>query len=219
MLAEQVCVDPPRLTLPGRVLVHREDDAEVVVPAVERLQLLEERRRLAVAVRVHERDPVVEPVLGDRVEHAAEDGDPDPARDEGERPARVLRQDVAALRLLDVRLRPDLELRHRALERRVADPCREPEHAALVRRGDDGEVPARPLLVVVRRVDQVDEEVLPRLEVDLGALEVEDDHPRALRDLGVLLDGSAHAGGKYLPKRDPYAGRRRGGNERRAADV
>jgi hypothetical protein len=52
---------------------------------------------------------------------------------------------------------------------------------------------AGPLVVLVGRVDQVDEEVLPGHEVDLRALEVEDDEPGALGDLGVLRDDRAHA--------------------------
>ena len=53
-------------------------------------------------------------------------------------------------------------------------------------------MPAWPLLVVVRRVEQGDPEVLAGLEVDLLAEQVEDDHQGPLRDLRLLLDPRLH---------------------------
>ena len=86
----------------------------------------------------------------------------------------VLGQQEAALRLLDFDLVADLQLRERPLERAVADPGREPQHAALGRRRHDRDVAAKALLVVMAPVGQLDPEVLPGLEVDLLAAQVED---------------------------------------------
>jgi hypothetical protein len=55
----------------------------------------------------------------DIAEHAAEDGDPDAARDEDVRRARVLGKSEVALRLLDFDLGADRQLDERTLERRV----------------------------------------------------------------------------------------------------
>jgi hypothetical protein len=56
--------------------------AQVRVVALERGQLVDESGRFPVAVRVDQRHPVGKLFLGDVAEHAAEDGDPDAARDE-----------------------------------------------------------------------------------------------------------------------------------------
>jgi hypothetical protein len=61
-------------------------------------------------------------------------------------------------------------------------------------------VPARPLLVLVRRIDECDPEVLAGLEVDLTSEQVEDDQQRRLRDLPLLLDPRAHL--PNLPRAD-----------------
>jgi hypothetical protein len=53
-------------------------------------------------------------------------------------------------------------------------------------------VPARPFLVLVGRVEQLDPEVLAGGEVDVLSLQVEDDEQRALRDLALLLDERSH---------------------------
>ena len=86
----------------------------------------------------------------------------------------------------------DRELGERALEGRVAKACAEPEHVPLGRRGDDGDMPPRPFVVLVGRVEQLDPEVLAGGEVDLLPLQVEDDEQRALRDLALLLDERPH---------------------------
>jgi hypothetical protein len=173
---------------------HRRHQPEPVAARVELLQLVEEGGRLAVAVRVHERHAIRLAGVVDVPEHAAEDGDPDAARDEHVRRGRVLRQDEIALRLLDLDLRPDRQLDERPLERRVAEAGAEAEHAALRRRRDHGDVSPRSLLVVVRRIEQLDPEVLAGAEVDLRALQVEEDEQRPLRHLPLLLDQRAHVG-------------------------
>src|SRR5205085_8324096 len=71
-------------------------------------------------------------------------------------------------------------------------PRAETEHARLRRRGDDADVPTRPALVDVRRVEQLDPEVLTGAERNLLAVEVEDDEQRPLRDLPLLLDCGPH---------------------------
>jgi hypothetical protein len=53
-------------------------------------------------------------------------------------------------------------------------------------------VPAWPLFVLVRRIEQCDPEVLAGLEVDLTSEQVEDDQQRPLRDLPRFLDLRAH---------------------------
>ena len=53
-------------------------------------------------------------------------------------------------------------------------------------------MPAWPLLVLVRRIEQRDPEVLTRLEVNLTSEQVEDDQERSFRDLPRLLDLRAH---------------------------
>src|SRR5262249_33485223 len=95
----------------------------------------------------------------------------------------------------------DLQLGERLLERRVAQPRTEAEHALLGRRRRDGDVPAQALLVLVAAVGQLDPEVLPRAEVDPLAVEVEDDEQRPLRDLPALLPERAHAGRLSPPPR------------------
>ena len=105
---------------------------------------------------------------------------------------RVLGKVVVALRLLDLDLGTDLELGERALEGAVPKARAEPEHATLGRRGDDRDVAAWPLVVVVGRVEQLDPEVLARREVDLLALKVENDQKRSLRDLPLLFDSRSH---------------------------
>ncbi len=116
-----------------------------------------------------------EPLLRDVAEHAAKDRDPDSPGDEHVGPIGLIREQKASLRLLDLDRGSDGKLGERPLERGVAQARAETEHAALVRRRDDGDVPARALLVVVWRVEKGDPEVLARLEVDLAAEQVEDD--------------------------------------------
>jgi hypothetical protein len=53
-------------------------------------------------------------------------------------------------------------------------------------------VPARALLVVVRRVEELDPEVLARRELDVLSAEVERDEEGSLRDLALLLDRCLH---------------------------
>ena len=77
------------------------------------------------------------PLFRDVAEHAPKDGDPDPAGDEDIVARRVLGEEERSLRLLDVDLGADRELVERALEGAVAEARAEPEHTALVRRGDD----------------------------------------------------------------------------------
>ena len=64
--------------VPARILGHREHDAQILVRALELLELVEERGGFAVAVRVDERHPVGKVLLGGVAEHAPEDGDPIP---------------------------------------------------------------------------------------------------------------------------------------------
>ena len=108
------------------------------------LELVEERRRLAIAIRVDERDAVRQLLVGDVAQHRAEDGDADTAGDEDVVDGRVLGQEEGALRLLDLDLVPDLELGERALEGGVAESRREPDAHPLGRRGDERDVAARP---------------------------------------------------------------------------
>src|SRR4051812_6690389 len=192
VVAEQVRIDVARLAVPRLVVRHREHEADVRVPLLELLQFVEERGRLAIAVRVDERDAMRQPLLGDVEEHRAKDGDADAARDERERPFRLAREEEVALRLLDVDLGADGKLRERTLERRVAHARAEAEDAALVRRRDDRDVPARAFLVVVRRVEERDPEVLPGGEVDLLAEQIEGDQQGPLRNLALLLDLRPH---------------------------
>ena len=194
MVAQHPRVDASRLALPPVVLGHRHDQPEARQRPLELLQLVQERGRLAIAIRVDECHLVGLAGIGDVSEHAAEDGDPDSARHEHVLPLRVLGQVVVALRLLDLDLVADLELGQRALEGGVAQARAEPEHPALGRRGDDADVPPRALLVVVGRVEQLDPEVLAGREVDLLALEVEDDQQGPFRDLPLLFDSRAHRG-------------------------
>jgi len=53
-------------------------------------------------------------------------------------------------------------------------------------------VAPRPPFVVVRRIDQRDEEVLTRGEVDLLPEEVEENEERSFRNFALLLDPCAH---------------------------
>ena len=168
---------------------------DVRVLALELRELFEERRRLAVAVRVDEGDAIREPVLDDVAEHAAEHRDADPAGNEDVRHTRILRKQEAPFRLLDVDVGADGELRERPFEGRVPEAGAETQDAALVRRGDDRDVAAWALLVVVRRVEQRDPEVLTRSEVDVAAEQVEHDHQGALRDLALFLDLCVHGAG------------------------
>jgi hypothetical protein len=69
----------------------------------------------------------------DEAEHAPEDGDPDSAGDEDERPRRVFGQPEFSLRRLDFDLAPDGKLAQRSLEGAVAHAGGEAEHAFLVR--------------------------------------------------------------------------------------
>ena len=103
------------------------------------------------------------------------------------------REDELALRMFDVHLCSDRQLGERALERGVAQAGGEAERAAFVRRGRDRDVATRPFLVVIRRVEQGQPEVLAGAEVDLLAEQVEADKERPLRDLALLLDRGAHA--------------------------
>ena len=64
------------------VVGHRQHEANVRERALELLELVEKAGRLPVAVRIDERDPVRQALLGDVPEHAPEDGDPDAAGDE-----------------------------------------------------------------------------------------------------------------------------------------
>ena len=133
-----------------------------------------------------------QPFLRDVEEHRAKDRDADAARDEDERPLGLARQKEAALRLLDVDLGADGKLREGALERRVAQARAEAEDAAVVRRRDDRDVPARAFLVVVGRIEQRHPEVLPSDEVDLIAEQIEDDQQCPLRNLALLFDLRPH---------------------------
>jgi hypothetical protein len=54
-------------------------------------------------------------------------------------------------------------------------------------------VASRALLVLVRRVEQLDPEVLAGLVLELRAGEVEENEERPLRNLTFLLDRCAHA--------------------------
>jgi hypothetical protein len=65
-------------------LGHGEDEPEVGQRLLELAELVQEGRRLAVAVRIDERRAVRKPLLTDVAEHAPKDGDPDPAGDEDE---------------------------------------------------------------------------------------------------------------------------------------
>ena len=199
VVAEEAGVEPPRLACPARILRHGQDQADVLVRAGDVLELVEERGRLAVAVRVDQRHAIPGARVLDVPEHGAEGGDPDPAGDEDQQPRRVLRQDEVALRLLDLDLGPDGELGERALEGAVAEPCAEPDHAALGRRCDRRDVTARALLVLVRRVQQLDPEVLAGAVVERLVAQVEDDEERPLRHLLLLLDRRAHGQDPVIP--------------------
>jgi len=61
------------------------------------------------------------------------------------------------------------------------------KHTAPVRRGDNRDLPARPFLVLVRRVEQRDPELVARLEVDPASEQVEDDQERPFCDLPLLF--------------------------------
>ncbi len=100
--------------------------------------------------------------------------------------------DEVSLRLLDVHLRSDRKLGERALEGRVPQPRAEAQHSSLIRRGDDGDVPPQSPFVLVADVGKRYEEVLPGLEVDLLAEQIEGNEERPLRDLLLLLDPRAH---------------------------
>ena len=111
-------------------------------------------------------------LLGDIAKHAAKDGDPDAAGDEDERPRGVVGQQELPLGRLDVDLGAHLQFGQRSLEGAVTHSRGEAEHALLVRRRHDADMPAKALLVLVADVGQRDKEVLPRLELDLLVLEV-----------------------------------------------
>ena len=192
MVAKHLCVDVTLLAVPALVVGHRHYEPDVRVAALELFQLIEERRRLGVAVRIDERDAMRQPLLRDVQEHRAKDRDADAARDEHEGPVGLARHEEVALRLFHVDLGADGKLAERALERRVAKARAEAEDAAFVRRRHDGDVPARALLVVVGRVEQRDPEVLAGDEVDLLAEQVEGHHQRPLRNLALLLDLRSH---------------------------
>jgi hypothetical protein len=85
----------------------------------------------------------------------------------------------------------DRKLDQRALEGGVAQARAEAEPSSLVRRRDDREMAARSALVVIRRIEQRDEEVLTGRELDLFGQQVEDDEQRALRDFPLLGDARA----------------------------
>jgi hypothetical protein len=118
-----------------------------------------------------------------------------------------------SLRLLDLDLGSDRELGERAFEGAVAQARAEAEHAALVGRGDDRDVPARPPLVVVGRVEERDPEVLAGREIDFPTEQIEDHEERALRDLALLLDPRVHVSTvtpSWTPGRIPRSSARGG---------
>ena len=82
MVLDELGIHLPRVAFPTRILGHGEDEPEVGDFLLELAELVEERRGVAVAVRVDERHAVGEPFLSDVAEHAPKHGDPDPARDE-----------------------------------------------------------------------------------------------------------------------------------------
>src|SRR5581483_4867143 len=86
MVAQQLRPDPSRLAGPARILRHRRDQPEARVSTLEVLELVEERGRVALAVRVDEGDPVRQLLLVDVTEHAPEDRDPDSTGEEDVRP-------------------------------------------------------------------------------------------------------------------------------------
>jgi hypothetical protein len=92
MVTEELRIDHPRLALPAWVFRHRENQPETGELLLEFPQLVEECRRLAVAIRVDKRDAMGKSLLADVEEHAPKDGDANPAGDEDERPCRLLGQ-------------------------------------------------------------------------------------------------------------------------------
>jgi len=87
---------------------------------VELREFVQKRSRLAVAVRVNQRDSVRQVFLGDVTEHAAKDRDADPAREEHVPLIRVFGEQEASLRFFHLCLGSDRKLDQRALERGVA---------------------------------------------------------------------------------------------------
>jgi hypothetical protein len=85
------------VAVPAGILGHRQNETDVVALPFELLELVEEGRGLAVAVRVDERHAVGQILLGDLAEHAADYGDADAVGDEDVLLGSVLGQEEAAL--------------------------------------------------------------------------------------------------------------------------
>jgi hypothetical protein len=117
---------------------------------------------------------------------------PIPPATKTRRPRGVLGEHKIALGRFDFDFGADRKLAQRSFEGAVSHPRREAENALLVRGGDDRDVPAQTLVVLVADVREVDEEVLTRAEVDLLAEEVERHQQGALRDLPLFLDARSH---------------------------
>ena len=188
---QQIGSDPSRFPVPVRVVRHRENDAKVLL-LLELCELVEKCGRGAVAVRVDERHAMRKLLLGDVAQHAPENGDADPAGDEDIWTIGVLGKQEVSLRLLHVDLGSNGELCERTLERAVTEAGTEAEDSTLVRRGDDGDVSPRALLVVIGRIEERHPEVLTGAEVDLGPEQVEHHEQGAFGDLALLLDLRAH---------------------------
>src|SRR3954451_19460546 len=165
LLAKEVGIDLPRLPLPLRIPGHGRDESEAGNLLFELGQLVQKCGRLPIAVGIDERDLVGLTCVGDVAKHASENRDPDPAGDEDVMPLGILGEPEVALGLLDLDLGADLELGERALERRVADPRAEPQDSPFRRRRDDRDMAPGAFLVLVRRVEHLDPEVLARPEV------------------------------------------------------
>src|SRR5436309_12728419 len=113
---------------------------------------------------------------------------PIPAREEHVPLTRVFGEQEASLRLFHLCLGSDRKLDERTLEGGVAQARTEAEGPPLVRRCDDRKVAACSALVVIGRIEQRDEEVLTRRELDLFGQQVEDDEQRPFCDFPLLGD-------------------------------
>src|SRR3954471_7259281 len=118
--AQEALVDPTPLARPLRIGRHRRNHRQPGDPRLELRQLVEPGGRRAVAARVQQRDAIRQRAISDKAKHGAEDGNPNPARDEDVLGCRVIREREVPPRLLDLDRSADLELGEAALERGVA---------------------------------------------------------------------------------------------------
>src|SRR5215212_1914212 len=154
---------------------HRHDQPNPRIRALDFLEFVQERGRLTIPVGIDQRNPVREPFVLDVAKHRPEGGDADPAGDEDELARRVVRKHELPSRGLDLYLHADRKLGERAFEGAVADAGAQTDDTALSRRGYGGDVAPGAFPVLVRRVEKLDPEVLPRSIVEPFTEQVEDD--------------------------------------------